>query len=289
MNLLRHVIAGALIAALPVGSALACNTAAWNGTAGANAAVSDDPDSNNATNGPTDLGAVPRYAGRCGLMTAAAGNSFVGDNSPNNETVYRARFYVRAGQAGSKIFSATSADNGGGTEVVGITFTGTAFQFDVNGAAAVSTTGTITSGPWYSIEISYDDNGPFSATVASGGANAPTTQTVNTAGNAGALTVGSVRVGHISGGGAGPSTFIDEFDSSRGATAIGRLCPGDANASGGRTVADAALIRNESLTTNTQDLITGQPDANDNGSVTVADAAIIRNLALLNQGACPAI
>jgi hypothetical protein len=287
MNLLRHVIAGALIAALPVGSALACNTAAWNGTAGANAAVSDDPDNNNATNGPADLGAVSRYSGRCGLMTAAAGQSWVSDNSPNNETVYRARFYVRAGQTGSKIFTATTADNGGGTEVVGITFTGSAFQFDVNGTAGVSAPG-ITAGPWYSIEISYDDNGPFSATVATGGANAPTTQTVSTAANAGALTVGSVRVGHLNAGG-GASTFVDEFDSSRGATAIGRLCPGDANASGGRTVADAALIRNESLTTNTQDLITGQPDANDNGSVTVADAAIVRNLSLLNQGACPAI
>jgi hypothetical protein len=287
MNLSRNFLAGAILALLPLTGAFACNTAAWNGTPGANAAVADDPDSNNATNGPADAGAVPRYAGHCGLKADAAGQSWVSDNSPNDEAVYRARFYVRAGQAGSKIFSATTADNGGGTEVVGITFTGTAFQFDVNGTTGATANG-ITSGPWYSIEISYDDNGPFSATVASGGANAPTTQTVNTAGNAGALKVGSVRIGHLNAGGAGASTFIDEFDSSRGATAIGRLCPGDANASGGRTVADAALIRNEVLTTSTQDLITGQPDSNDSGGVTAADSAIVRNLVLLGQGACPA-
>jgi hypothetical protein len=287
MNLLRHVIAGALIAALPVGSALACNTAAWNGTAGANAAVSDDPDASGATNAP-EAGAVPRYSGRCGLMTAAAGQSWVSDNSPNNETVYRARFYVRAGQAGSKIFTATTADNGGGTEVVGITFTGTAFQFDVNNATATVSAPGITSGPWYSIEISYDDNGPFSATVATGGASAgATTQTVNLP-NGGPLTVGSVRVGHLNAGG-GASTFIDEFDSSRGATAIGRLCPGDANNSNSRTVADAAVIRNEVLSNQTQDLITGQPDANDSGGVTVADASLIRNIVLQGLGACPAI
>ena len=133
----------------------------------------------------------------------------------------------------------------------------------------------------------------FSATVATGGANAPTTQTVTTAGNAGALTIHSVRVGHLNAGGGGATTFIDEFDSSRGATAIGRLCPGDANGSfaagtGGRTVADAALIRNEVLTTQTQALITGQPDTNDSGTVTAADASIVRNLVLLGQGACPA-
>jgi len=299
MNLSRKFLAGAILSLLPLAGALACNTSAWNGTAGANAAIADDPDTSNATNGPADAGAVQRYSGKCGMMAAAAGQSWVSDNSPGGigaggEAVYRARFYVRAGQAGSKIFSATTADNGGGTEVIGITFTGTAFQFDVNGAGTI-TAPNITAAPWYSIEIAYDDNAPFSATVASGGAIAATTQTVTSAPtNAGALTVGSVRVGHLNAGGAGASTFIDEFDSSRGTTAIGRLCPGDANGSfaagtGGRTVADAALIRNEVLSNTTQDLIVGQPDTNDSGTVTAADAAIIRNLVLAGQGACPAI
>lgn len=287
MNLSRKFLAGAILALLPLTSALACNDDAWNGAPGVNATTADDPDTSGVTNNNPDGGAVPRYSGSCALMTAAAGQSWVSDNSPAAETVYRARFYVRPGQAGSKIFTATTGDNGTGSEVVGITFTGTAFQFDVNGAGSVSTNATITSGPWYSIEIAYDDNAVFSATVATGGAFNPTSQTVATVNPAGALTVGSVQVGHLNAGG-GASTFIDEFDSSRGPDPIGRLCPGDANNLGNaRTVADAVIIRNEVLTSGAQ-LAAGQPDSNDSGGVTTADAVIVRNIVLLGQGACPA-
>lgn len=294
MNYSRKILAGALVALLPMGSALACTTNAWLGTPGANAVVADDP--NTDAGNPPELAAVARISGSCGAQANANGNSFVTDNTPGGaggvENIYRARWYGRFGQAGAQVFSATTADNGGGTPVITVTFTGSALQFDVAGTTVPNATNINGTG-WYSVEIFYQANGPFSATVATGGTNL-STQTVNSVGNAGANGVGSVRLGHINAGnGTGNITF-DEFDSSRSAgTAIGRLCPGDSNNSWvtsnqttGRTVADAALIRNEALTAGLQ-LAVGQPDTNENGSVTAADASLVRNLVLLGQGACP--
>ena len=125
MNFSRTLLAGAIFALLPLGSALACTSTAWLGTAGPNTTIAEDPDSNNATNNTPDTGAVRRFSGQCGLQAAAAGQSWVGDNTPGGagggESIYRARVYVYAGQAGAKVFTATTTDNGGGTEVVGVT------------------------------------------------------------------------------------------------------------------------------------------------------------------------
>lgn len=278
MNLSRKFLAGALIALLPLGSALACTSSAWLGTAGPNPALAEDPDTNAATNNSPDNGAVRRFSGQCGLQAAAAGQSWVGDNSPGGaggtESIYRARFYVYTGQAGAKIFTATTADNGGGTEVVGITFTGSSFTFDVNGTtvAPVTTVGgiAVAADRWYSIEMLYQANGAFSATL--GGGNASTTTVVNSAGNAGANGIGSVRLGHLNAGTgvAGDNITVDEFDSSRSAgTAIGRLCRADATGNRALTVGDITAIINERAATPI--LAAGQPDCTENGALTVGD------------------
>src|SRR5690606_24109310 len=81
----RNLLAGAVLAVLPMGGALACTTTAWNG--GATTATAGDP-----TTG------VARYSGECGLEVGASGGH-VTDNSPNAEAAYRARFYVYTGTA----------------------------------------------------------------------------------------------------------------------------------------------------------------------------------------------
>jgi hypothetical protein len=273
MNLSRKFLAGALIALLPLGSALACTTSAWLGTPGANPTLAEDPDTNSATNNSPDNGAVRRYSGQCGLQAAAAGQSWVGDNSPGGagggESIYRARFYVYTGQTGAQVFSATTADNGGGTEVIGITFNGSAFVFNVNGATVPSVTGVLPNA-WYAVEFLYQANGAFSATVRGGGASAQTV--VNSSVNAGALTVGSARLGQINAGSGTGNVLVDEFDSSRSAgTPIGRLCPADATGNRVLTVGDIAAITAERNGT----LAAGQPDCTENGTLTVGDIACV--------------
>ena len=96
-------------------------------------------------------------------------DTYVTDNNPGGEAIYRARFYVFTGRSGVKVFSATTADNGGGTEVIGVTFTGSAFQFAVNGAvvpdAAIPNAVGGGSNKWYSVELLYQASGAFQATV----------------------------------------------------------------------------------------------------------------------------
>jgi hypothetical protein len=275
MKLSRKILAGALVALLPMSGAIACTSGAWLGTASPNAVLAEDPDSNALTNNSPDTGAFPRLSGNCALRADAAGDAYVTDNNPGGEAIYRARFYVYTGRSGVKVFSATTADNGGGTEVIGITFTGTAFQFAVNGAtvpdAAVPNAGGGTN-RWYSVEFLYQASGAFQATV--GGGNAAGRTTVNSSVNAGALTVGSARLGHIGAAGTGTGTItniiVDEFDSSRSAaTEIGRLCRADATGNGALTVGDISAIINERQATPV--LAAGQPDCTENGELTVGD------------------
>ena len=59
-----------------------CTTNAWGGVTGGGQA-----------GGPYDTPMVVRYSGPCAFGSFGAG--FVTDPSPANETIYRARFYVR--------------------------------------------------------------------------------------------------------------------------------------------------------------------------------------------------
>ena len=256
----RTILAVALMAALPATSAMACTVSNWNGTNTATTAAN--------AKGPAD--GVARYSGECALTVGSG--KFVVDNSPGAEAVYRSRFYVltRPVTGAVTIFKATASDNGAGAAAVEITFDGTSFAFSQNGAAAGSVTG-IQADKWYSIETAYKAGNAFTASVWGAGGS---TEVGSVSGTAGAATVGSAVMG-ISNGTAATAFNFDAFESTRSeATAIGRLCRGDANGSSTITSADRASITAEINGA----YATGQPDCNEDGRVNSADRACITSL-----------
>jgi hypothetical protein len=269
----KSLLATALMAALPLSGAMACTINAWTGNPSASA-----PDAAGPAQG------VARYSGVCAL--AADAGEFVTDNYPVAEGTYRARFYVLTSAVTStaKIFSATSEDNGGGSEVLRVDLGsgGTSLTFFQNGAQVGSPITGLTAGKWYSVELFYKTgagNGSFSATVAgnvSFTGNIPAT-TITASG-----TIGSARLGFLTG--TGPAMRFDAFESTRSAdTAIGRLCRGDANGATPATinVSDRTTVNNEILGTS---LGAGQPDCNEDGVINVSDRTCVNNLILAGTG-----
>lgn len=263
----KTLLAAALLTALPMTSAMACTTTMWD-AATANAAAGNPK-------GRDGEVAVPRYSGTCGLKADVAGTSYVTDNSPGAESIYRARFYVYTGSAANnpKIFSATSEDNGAGTEAFSIALSGAAMAFTVNGTT-VATTVPVATNKWYGVEVLYRAGGAFSAKVR--GANATSETTVASAGNAGAVNVGSARLGVLNAAANTTSLAFDAFESTRSeATEIGRLCPGDANNDNVVNSADAITALNEFPSTGVYAV--GQPDCNEDGIINTADSVCAMN------------
>ena len=268
--LTKSLLAGAVLAALPMASALACTTTAWNG--GTVGATAGDP-----TTG------VARYSGECGLKGAAAGNSHVTDNSPNGEANYRARFYVYTGTAtGSPvIFQATDADGAAGSALVQVVYDTANNQFDFTSGAAAGSA-TVADNKWYSVEFYYDAGNAITAKVQGSQATSPSVVTF--AGAPAAGTVQSARLGIIGATTAGDTMKFDEFESTRSTTTeIGRLCRGDANGTEPVNIFDRTSIVNEILG---NALGQGQPDCNEDGGVNVFDRTCIVNI-ILAGGACP--
>ena len=263
----RTILAAALLTALPMGSALACTITAWNGT----------PIGSPTAGGPGDATPIARYSGVCALATNS--NQAVVDNTPAAEAVYRARFYVLTkGTSGTTtIFKATTADHGGGTNVVTVEYNGSALSFTQNGNAVGSPISGIAANKWYSVEVFYKAGTAFSATVAGGGSDAAI-GTVNVTTGIGSATVGSAVLGVTSGTATG--TGFDAFVSTRSEdTAIGRLCRGDANGSNSISAGDRAAITAEIGGT----YASGVPDCNEDGNITAGDRACIT--ALIGQAA----
>ena len=297
MNLSRKFLAGAILALLPLTGALACTTSAWTSTSGT--PLAEDPQVNNANNNNPDNGDVRRYANNCGLRASAVGD-FVTNDTPN-DTIYRVRYYAQptmtAGTA--KIFSATSADAGGGTEIFSVSYDAAADEFDftATGATVASATGIVPD-KWYSIEVLHQSGQTLSVTVTAGAAANGAAGAVQNISSVGTVTgtVSSARLGIVDGAGITGQVFFDEFDSTRSAaTPIGRLRRGDANnscittpANPGLSVADAVLVRNEVATATgpTPALVLGQPNFNEDTGTTIADAVLIRNAVALGQTAC---
>jgi len=267
--LTKSLLAGAVLAALPMASALACTTTAWNG--GTTAAAAGDP-----TTG------VARYSGACGLEpTAAVGH--VTDNSPNGEADYRARFYVYTGTASGNpvIFEATATDGGAGAKLVQVTYDTANNQFDFSANGATGSASGIADNKWYSVEFYYDESAAFTATVQGAGAAAPIAVAI--AGAPGAGTIQSARLGTITAATAAETMKFDEFESTRSTTtAIGRLCRGDATADNSINVFDTVAITRERVN---GILATGQPDCNEDGNVNVFDTACAVSLRL-NSATC---
>lgn len=254
--LTQSVLAAAMLMALPFAAAEACNKNAWNGnTSAATGATAAGPSAGQR-----------RYEGQCAL--GATTGQFVTDNTPNAEATFQARFYVFTGGNG-KVFSATTADSNGGTEVVGVSYNGTAFTF--SGATGVA---PITAAPnrWHSVRLVHQSGGAFSVEVQGNNAAAPTTGT----GTSASASVGSASLGFI---GAGTGVFqVDSYESSRSTAPIARLCRGDANRDGTRNVVDVIQVRNEAAAP-TVSITSGQPDFNEDGQINVSDVILIRNQA----------
>jgi len=256
------LLAAALLLALPTGSALACTVSNWS-AATANALAGNQKGRNAEP-------AVPRYSGECALKADSAGTSYVTDNTPGSESIYRARFYLFTGSAanGSKIFAATSADDGGGTEAFSISIASGALSFAVNGTT-VATTVPVVANKWYGIESIYRASGAFQAKVR--GNNAASETVVNSAGNAGAVTVGSARMGVLSATANATAMAFDAFESTRSdTTEIGRLCPGDANSDSKVDSGDALAAMVEFPPSGAYSA--GQPDCNEDGKIDSGDA-----------------
>lgn len=266
----RTLLAAALLVALPTSGAMACTITNWNGTGTAAAAN---------TGGPAQ--SIARYSGVCALSVDTG--KYVVDNSPGTEGTYRARFYVLTKAVGGAvtIFKATSADNGGGTAVVEVDYTGSAFNFRQNGTTVGAGVSGIQANKWYSIEVFYKAGASFSASVWGAGGSAEIGNV--SAASAGAGTVGSAVLG-VSSGTASTALGFDAFESTRSeSTAIGRLCRSDANADGTRNSADALVIRNEFLN---GVLGTGQPDCNEDGVINSGDGLCVRAIFLGGSGSC---
>lgn len=290
MNLSRKFLAGAIVALLPMGGALACTSGAWDGATGN--PVADDPDTSTATNNNPDGGAVKRYAGNCGLAPVAGSASYVTDNNVG-DTIYRARWYVYTGIAtGSpRMFEAFSADNGGGSSIFSATYDRAGGDFDFTAAGTTIPSITVSPNRWYSVEIFHNSGNALTVSV-EGANSAVADNAALTATSAAAVTgtIQSVRLGNVNGNAftlaapSGPTNnngfSVEEFDSTRSAsTAIGRLCRGDANNNGNDAVGDNDINVQDATTIIAerlgQTVSPGQPDANEDGIVNVQDATTV--------------
>lgn len=263
----RKLLAAALLAAIPMGSALACTTGNWTDVANGGGIETNTPTAGSP-------GAVARYSGECGL--AADAGDFVTNNAPDGEGVYRAQFYVYTSNTGTAtVFRATDADNNLGNEVLRVDYAPGTFSFFQNGNPAGTVTGAgVVANKWYAVQLLYvaGEADGFSATV-KGNVNFSGSVA---AGVAGAGTIGSHSLGN--GGGAG-IVRADAFESTRSAdTAIPRLCRGDSDGSGAVGVTDIVGVITEFLPP--KPLNAGQPDCDENGIVDISDATCAVNLFL---------
>ncbi|MBK6727719.1 MAG: hypothetical protein IPG63_10730 [Xanthomonadales bacterium] len=279
----------------------ACNTTQW-GQGGVTAVVgtpiADGPVASDANAAQT-----PRYSGKCGLASAAAG-SYVQDGSPLTEAAYISRFYVKPNNTGEAVVFQAMADETADYAIFQITFDAAANAFKFygsNGAGGFGTPvsittangGAIVANRWYMIETNFQrgagtNGGTLAVSLIGNRGNAnytlttPSTTTL-TAGNIVLADAGDgvdyVRFGWVSGG-AGTGVTVDAFESRR-STAIGSLRRGDASNNGTCTSGDVTQLLQEvnAIAGNSEPgLKLGQTDCSENGSVTSGDATCLLNL-----------
>lgn len=263
----------AIAMAFGANAASACSVDAWSVRNNVTAADAGEP-----------TAGFSRYSGRCSLRVNAA-NKFVQDNTPNNETSYRARLYFYTADVSGGEIDVFQAKNTGGTNIIRITHDGSVLRFYVNtGGAAQSV--TVADNRYYAIEFAWAagtaspaTTGTFTATVTGAGNTTPagTVNLTNLANAADSIT--DARMGVIAGTPTfnnSTAYFFDEFDSRR-TTNPGRLCRGDANNDTAIGPQDRILVTNEILGTN---VASGQPDANEDGAIGPQDRIVITNLIL---------
>lgn len=248
----------------------ACSTVAWNGG-----------EIGNPVEGrPTDATPVARYAGQCGLRSAATAQ-YVIDNTPTAETTFRARFYVYTGltSGSALVYEALNAT----TRQIGVTYDRGAGNLSFATTGATPQTITVVPDRWYSVELDWSRT-RGNMLVAVRGAGAATESLATVTGVGGTDQIDTARLGWVSGTGvAGARGIVTDAYESRRATAIGRLCRGDANLDGTRNSGDQLAVRNEFFGTA---LAPGQPDASEDGSVNSSDQLAVRNIFFAGTSAC---
>lgn len=282
--------AATTLAAISAPTAMACSVAAWTGGATGSPVAGQ----------PNDSTPTRRYSGLCGLRAPSSG-SYVVDNSPSAEPVFRARFYVYTGVTGGDAVVFQALDSSSSPlPMITVTYSATANNFTFTTTGGSGTVGSITANRWYSIELAW---AAADATVPSGMTAGTMTASVQGAGAAsatsatGSMTTGNgddietVRLGWVSGSATGGAVTTDAYESRR-ATAIGRLCRGNANTtstgSGGaqtRNIFDVTRIISEINGTLAGDA-NSTPDCTEDGNVNIFDVTCV--ISFINSTAvCP--
>ena len=234
-------------------STFACSTAAWSSVDAA--ATAGDP-----------LDGIARVAGKCGLEVTASGT--VLDDTPDGETTFIARFYFFGADLGAgthEIFSATSADAGGGTEQFVVTYDGTDIAVDASGGGGGSVASAAEANKWNLVEVMWTSGGNGSLWV-----NADATVDA-ASGNfaSGSGSIGSAQLGAVGGVGA-DTAFFDDYVSHR-SLPVGPVLLGDTNNDGQVNVVDATAVLKEADIFSPQ-IQDGTPDCNLDGEVNIVDA-----------------
>lgn len=273
-------------------SAIACDLGDWQGGNSGGATVSV---------GQPVPQSIPRYSGLCGMATQSGTVGWVQDNSPGGISRIRARFYVlnNIDSGSTEIYQGYSTNSGSGPLfTVSLNAAGNVTLIDDASGTSVEQAGSTN---WLSVEIDWQQgNGDGAITLSVNGQDVESQTGLANFGNLPeSARLESVRLGNLSGANSGnllvngvplesPVTF-DAYESRR-TTAIGELCPGDADPDGTsadtRDFADISAIFDEFSTLGST-LATGTPDANADGVVDFADISVVFDLFSNLQGACP--
>lgn len=289
---IRHLAplgALALALGLNAGTASACSTDAWTTvTAGAAEPIAGGPLEGTVGSATRS---VRRYMGLCGLQSAAGGNSFVAVDHGQEEATYRARFYFYASSTAPATVMQSFSDAGATTSVISVTYdpAGT-ISATVPGSTGLSV-GSVVPNRWYGVEVTRIVGSPAVLAVRGGGGGPTTTtvnQTVNGTGNA---TGGGVRVTRLGAVGATTGTItVDEFEASRGASAIGFRCRGDATGNGVYDLDDIFGVIDEFLFSQgdgSKSPALGSADYDENGAVELDDIFGTIDAFLADQASSP--
>lgn len=277
----RHIAplgALALALGLGAGNALACSTAAWSATTGS--PIAGGP-LEGAVGSPTR--SVPRYMGLCGLQSAAGGSSYVAVDHGQAENTYRARFYIYTTPTAPAVVMQSYSDAGASTAVITVTYDPAgSISAAVPGSTIAPVTGILPN-RWYGVEVTRIVGQPASLAVRGGGGGGiggspaqarqsiPLTDVANVGtGNATGAGVRVTRVGAV--GATTGTVSIDEFEASRGGTAVGFRLRADANLDGRVDGGDVAATSRESVTPGS---FLGALDCNESGAVDGGDVSCV--------------
>ena len=273
-------------------AAQACTLAAW-----------DDSDAGAKAGGPKEAVAVDRinrYSGVCALNATAGtvtNDGTEGNGGPTTETNMIVRFYFRAvGATGSATIFQTFKEDSKTTPIYTVTYDGanvlvTSNDGGTNATAQVLNPNTASTSHWHSVEIEWNQNGaiklwadkdanPAQLPDGNGGFVVVAPDANNGAGTSGNATsvIESVVLGGTS---SFDEIYFDEYESRR-STPIGRVVKGDASGDVARSLDDAILIINESLSPQFT-IAVGNTDTDEDGVITFDDAVLSLNLYLTNQ------